>query len=155
MRLPSGSSIGSATASTSRWMSAGEGAASRSPSAPTSLICWRAAAMAEAMRASLFVVVDWRARGGRGGSGAEDGGGDAQPGGGGGEAGLVLAGGDLSGDRAELSGDRRLAGADALEGVEDQVMLGAPGGQHADDVREPARAARPMRCSRLVCTHGR
>src|SRR3954468_11167427 len=108
MRLPSGSSIGSATASMSRWMSAGAVAASRSPSAPTSLICWRAAAMAEAMRASLFVVVDGRARE-RGGSGVEDGSGDAQPGGGGGVAGVVLAGGDLAGDRAELRGDRRLA----------------------------------------------
>src|SRR3954468_21694929 len=102
MRLPSGSSIASATASRARWTSAGGVggggvvAAARSPSAPTSLICWRAAAMAEAMRASLFVVVDGRARGGRGGSGAEDSGGDAHPGGGGGEAGLVLAGGDLS-----------------------------------------------------------
>src|SRR3954469_23362164 len=140
MRLPSGSSIGSATASRSRWTSAVGVAASRSPSAPTSLICWRAAAMAEAMRASLFVVVDGRARGGRGGSGAEDGGGDAQPGGGGGEAGVVLAGGDLSGDRAELGGDRRLAGLNALEGVEDQVMLGAPGGEDADDVLDPAAA---------------
>jgi hypothetical protein len=35
-------------------------------------------------------------------SGSEDGGGDAQASGGGGEAGLVLAGGDLAGDRAEL-----------------------------------------------------
>src|SRR3954451_6057767 len=137
MRLPSGSSIGSATASRSRWMSAGEVAASRSPSAPTSLICWRAAAMAEAMCASLFVVVDGRARGGRGGSGAEDGGGDAQARGGGGVAGVGLAVRDLAGDRTELSGDRRLAGADALEGVEDQVMLGAARGQHADDVLDP------------------
>src|SRR3954451_20116818 len=137
MRLPSGSSIGSATASMSRWMSAGAVAASRSPSAPTSLICWRAAAMAEAMCASLFVVVDGRARGGRGGLGAEDGGGDAQARGGGGVAGVGLAVGDLAGDRTELSGDRRLAGADALEGVEDQVMLGAARGQHADDVLDP------------------
>src|SRR6185503_14709381 len=38
-------------------------------------------------------------------SGAEDGGGDAQARGGGGEAGLVLAVGDLAGDRAELRRD--------------------------------------------------
>src|SRR3954468_11544304 len=107
MRLPSGSSIGSATVSMSRWMSAGGVAASRSPLAPTSLICWRAAAMAEAMRASLFVMVDGARRKTRGGSGAEDGGGDAQARGGGPVAGVVLARGDLGGDRAELRGDRR------------------------------------------------
>src|SRR3954471_2471450 len=130
MRLPSGSSIGSATASMSRWMSAGAVAASRAPSAPTSLIGWRAAAMAEAMCASLFVMVDEARLGGRaGGSGAEDGGGDAQAGGGGGVAGLVLARSDLSGDRAELGGDRRLAGLDTLERVEDQVVLGAARGE--------------------------
>src|SRR3954449_4054728 len=139
MRLPSGSSIGSATASRSGWMSAGEVAASRSPSEPTSLICWRAAAMAEAMRASLFVVVDG-ARRRRRGSAAEDGGRDAQARGGGGEAGVVLAVGDLGGDRAELRGDRRLAGPDALEGVEDQVVLGAARGEDADDVLDPAAA---------------
>src|SRR4051794_2261562 len=141
MRLPSGSSIGSATVSMSRWMSAGAVAPSRSPTAPTSLICWRAAAMAEAMRASLFVMVDEARLGGRaGGSGAEDGGGDAQAGGGGGVAGLVLAGGDLGGDRAELGGDRRLGRGDALEGVEDQVVLGAARSEHADDVLEAAAA---------------
>src|SRR3954451_3935968 len=141
MRLPSGSSIGSATASTSRWMSAVMVAASRSPSAPTSLICWRAAAMAEAMRASLFVMVDEARLGGRaGGSGAEDGGCDAQARGAGGVAGLVLAGGDLAGDRAELGGDRRLAGLDALERVEDQVVLGTAWGEEADDVLQAAAA---------------
>src|SRR3954447_8669068 len=141
MRLPSGSSIASATASRSRWMSAGVVAPLRSPSAPTSLICWRAAAMAEAMRASLFVVADGWVRGGPGvRSGAEDGGGDAQARGGGGVAGLVLAGGDLGGDRAELGGDRRLAGPDALERVEDQVVLGAARGEDADDVLEAAAA---------------
>src|SRR3954453_17195566 len=134
MRLPSGSSIGSATASTSRWMSAVMVAASRAPSAPTSLICWRAAAMAEAMRASLFVMVDEARLGGRaGGSGAEDGGGDAQPRDRGGVAGLVLARSDLYGDRAELGGDRRLAGLDTLERVEDQGVLGAARGEDADD----------------------
>src|SRR3954447_7826942 len=139
MRLPSGSSIASAIAPRATGTSVGIGAASRSPSAPTSLICWRAAAMAEAMRASLCCVLMGSGVAGCR-SGAEDGGGDAQARGGGGEAGLVLAGGDLGGDGAELGGDRRLAGLDTLERVEDQVVLGAARGEHADDVLEPAAA---------------
>src|SRR5919108_843127 len=166
MILPSGSSIGSPTDSTSRSTSLGAVAPSRSPSVPTWLICRRAAAIAEAMRVSLFVdgiVGSCRRRPGgadrqrpggarrelargRGGrraclrSGAEDSGGDPQAGGGGGVAGLVLARGDLAGDRAELGGDRRLAGLDALERVEDQVVLCAARGEHADDVLEAAAA---------------
>src|SRR5215213_4179131 len=64
MTLPSGSSIGSATESTSRSISPGAVAPSRSPSAPTALICCRAAAIAVAMRVSLFVcsVVNARPR---------------------------------------------------------------------------------------------
>src|SRR4051794_9092902 len=114
MTLPSGSSIGSATESTSRSISPGAAAPSRSPSAPTSLICCRAAAIAEAMRVSLVRGLGWAPAAAGAWSGAEDGGGDAQAGGGGGVAGLVLAGGDLAGDRAELGGDRRLAGVDAF-----------------------------------------
>src|SRR4051795_8133053 len=116
-------------------------APSRSPSAPTSLIRCRAAAIAEAMGVSLVrgsgvclraaaARVPW--------SGAEDGGGDAQAGGRGGVAGLVLAGGGLAGDGAELGGESRLPGVDALEGVEDQVVLGSARGEHADDVLQPA-----------------
>src|SRR3954454_4656661 len=118
-------------------------APSRSPSAPTSLIRCRAAAIAEAMGVSLVrgsgvclraaaARVPW--------SGAEDGGGDAQAGGRGGVAGLVLAGGNLAGDGAELGGDRGLAGLDAFEGVEDQVVLGAARGEHADHMLEPSAA---------------
>src|SRR4051794_30245526 len=88
-------------------------APSRAPSAPTSLICCRAAAIAEAMGVSCGSWVGgWSRCRALQWSGAEDGGGDAQAGGGGGVAGLVLAGGDLAGDRAELAGDRRLAGLD-------------------------------------------
>src|SRR4051794_15236614 len=124
MTLPSGSSIASAIASTSRSSSLCALAPSRSPSAPTSLIRCRAAAIAEAMGVSLVrrSGVCLRAAAARW-SGAEDGASDAQAGGGGGVAGLVLAGRDLAGDGAELGGDRGLARLDALEGVEDQVVL--------------------------------
>src|SRR3954471_13973924 len=64
MSWPSGSSIGSAIESTSRSISPGGVAPSRSPSAPTALICCRAAAIAGAERVSLFVcsVVNARPR---------------------------------------------------------------------------------------------
>src|SRR4051794_26195382 len=128
--------------STSRSISPCVVAPSRSPSAPTSLIRCRAAAIAEAMDVSFVRRLrSKRAAAARvGWSGAEDGGGDAQAGGGGGVAGLVLAGGDLVGDRAELGGDRRFAGLDAFEGVEGQVVLGPARGEHADDVLEAAAA---------------
>src|SRR3954453_3437163 len=136
--------MGSAIASRSRSISPRAVAPSRSPSAPTALIRCRAAAIAEAIRVSFVrrsgvclraaaARVPW--------SGAEDGRGDAQAGGRGGVAGFVLAGGDLTGDGAELGGDRGLAGLDALEGVEDQVVLGAARGEHADDVLDPGAAA--------------
>jgi hypothetical protein len=54
----------SPTESTSRSISPGARAPSRSPSAPTSLIRCRAAAMAEAMRVSLFVGWWWVRRSG-------------------------------------------------------------------------------------------
>src|SRR3954453_13857473 len=135
--------MGSAIASRSRSISPRAVAPSRSPSAPTSLIRCRAAAIAEAMRVSFVrrLGVCLRAAAARVlWSGAEDGGGDAQAGGGRGVSGLVLAGGDLAGDGAELVGDRGLAGLDAFEGVEDQVVLGASRGEDADDVFEPAAA---------------
>ena len=41
---------------------------------------------------------------------------------------------------AELGRDGALGGADALEAVEDLVVLGAAGGEHGDDVLDPAAA---------------
>jgi hypothetical protein len=76
----------------------------------------------------------------RAASAAEDACRDPEAGGGGGEAGVVLAVGDLPGDLAELRGHGALGGMDALEAVEDLVVLGAAGGEHGDDMLDAAAA---------------
>jgi hypothetical protein len=54
--------------------------------------------------------------------------------------GALLGVGDLAADRAEQRGDRRLVRGDAVEAVEDRVLLGAGRGEGRGDVLDAGAA---------------